>query len=81
LVPVRVHTLSLAKGDIWGEASRDVVLTKEVWERTQKIAILKQLRTHFKAKHKKGVGTLFPRVSAPLHPGSPIAKKLAPCNF
>jgi len=45
------------------------VLTKEVWERTKKkLAILKQLRTHFKAKHEKGVGTLFPGVPVPLHP-------------
>jgi len=28
---------------------RDVVPTKELWERTQKLAILKQLLTHFKA--------------------------------
>ena len=48
--------------------SRDVVLTIKVWERVQKIAILKQLRTHFKAKREKGVGTPFPRVPAPLHP-------------
>jgi len=40
---------------------------KKVWERTQ-LAILKQLPTHFKANHEKGVGTLFPRVPAPLHP-------------
>jgi len=44
------------------------VLTKKVWERIQKIAILKQLPTHFKAKREKGVGTPFPRVPAPLHP-------------
>jgi len=37
-----------------------------LWERTHKTAILKQLQTHFKAK--KGVGTPFPRVPAPLHP-------------
>jgi len=35
---------------------------------SKKIAILKQLQTHFKAKHEKIVGTSFPRVSAPLHP-------------
>jgi len=46
---------------------RDVVLTKKVWERSKKTAILKQLRTHFKAKHEKGAGTQFPRVPAPLH--------------
>jgi len=34
----------------------------------KKLAISKQLQTHFKAKHEKGVGTPFPRVSAPLHP-------------
>jgi len=33
----------------------------------KKLAILKQLRTHFKAKLEKGVGTPFPRVPA-LHP-------------
>jgi len=30
-----------------------------------KIAILKQLKTNFKAKREKGVGTPFPRVPAP----------------
>jgi len=48
--------------------TRDVVLTKQVWKRTQKIAILKQLQAHFKAKCEKGAGTPFPRVPAPLHP-------------
>jgi len=38
-----------------------------VWERIQKIANLKQLQTHFKAKRENGVGTPFPRVPAPLH--------------
>jgi len=33
---------------------------KKVWERTKKIAILKQLQTHFKAKCEKGMGTPFP---------------------
>jgi len=42
------------------QVARDVVLTKKVWERIQKIAILKQLPNHFKAKCEKGVGTLFP---------------------
>jgi len=46
----------------------DVLLTKEVWERIQKLAILKQLQSYFKAKREKGVRTLFPRVPAPLHP-------------
>jgi len=41
---------------------------KKVWERSQKLALLKQLQTHFKAKHGKGVGTPLPRVPAPLHP-------------
>jgi len=50
-------------------AGRDVVLTKKVWERTQQLAILKELQTYFKAKREKGVGTLFsPRVHAPLYP-------------
>jgi len=39
-----------------------VVLTKKVWERIQKSAILKHLPTHFKAKREKGVGTPFPSV-------------------
>jgi len=39
-----------------------------MWERTHKIAISKQLQTHFKAKDWKGVGTPFLRVPAPLHP-------------
>jgi len=33
-----------------------------------KIAILKQFRTHFKAKREIGVGTPFPRLPASLHP-------------
>jgi len=44
---------------------RDAVVAKEVWERRnapKKLAILQQLRTHFKEKHEKGVGTPFPRV-------------------
>jgi len=49
-------------------SARDVVLTKKVCERTQKIAILKQLQTHFKAKREKDVGSPFPRVPALLHP-------------
>jgi len=57
------------------------VLTKEVWERTghpKKLAILKQLQTHFKAvgylmKSWKR-GTPFLRVPAPLH------RCLAECN-
>jgi len=39
-----------------------------VWNAPKKLAILKQLQIHFKAKHEKGVGTPFPRVPAPLHP-------------
>jgi len=53
----------------FSDAARDVVLPKEVWERTQKKqAICKHLRTHVKAKQEKGVGRSFPRVPAPLHP-------------
>jgi len=33
-----------------------------------KIAVSKQLQTHFKAKGEKRVGTPFPRVPAQLHP-------------
>ena len=40
---------------------------KKVWERTQKLAISKQLQTHVTAKREKCVGTLFPRVPALLH--------------
>jgi len=36
----------------------------------KKLAIVKQLRTNFKAKHEKGVGTPFPRVPPALHPWS-----------
>jgi len=52
----------------FGHNSRNVVLIKKVWERIQKIDILKQLQTHFNAQREKGVGTPFPRVPAPLHP-------------
>ena len=38
-----------------------------------KIAILKQLQSHFKAKCEKGVGTPFPSVPAPLHPCIPVS--------
>jgi len=44
------------------------VLTKKVWERTQKLAISKQLQIHFKAKLETGVGAPFPRIPAPLDP-------------
>jgi len=50
---------------------RDVMLTKkmqEVGNGPKNLAILKQLQTHFKTKHEKGVGRPFPRVPAPLHP-------------
>jgi len=40
----------------------------------KKLATLKQLRTRFKAKHEKGVGTPFPRVPAPLHPDNIMQK-------
>jgi len=49
---------------------RDVVLTKKVWEvgnAPKNLAILKQLKTHLKIKHEKGVGRPFPRVTAKLH--------------
>jgi len=36
------------------------VLSKKVWERIQKIAIVKQLQSHFKAKRGKGLETPFP---------------------
>jgi len=44
------------------------VLTKRCGNAPRKLAILKQLQTHFKAKHEKGVGTEFPHVLAPLNP-------------
>jgi len=43
---------------------RDVVLAKTLWERTQKMAILKQLHTHFKVKREKRCGNAVP---TPLH--------------
>ena len=48
--------------------SRDVVPTKKVLERTQKMAILNQLQIHIKAKREKGVETPFPHVPTPLPP-------------
>jgi len=48
---------------------RDAVLTKKVWERTQKLAILKQLQTHFKANLEKGVGRPFPPHDTPINHG------------
>jgi len=51
-----------------GVPTSDVVLTKKVWQRIQKISLLKQLPTHFKAKREKGVGTPFSRIPAPLPP-------------
>jgi len=52
--------------------TRDVALTKEVWECTQKIANLKHIHTHFKAKREKRVGTPFPRVP----PATPLMTAL-----
>jgi len=46
--------------------ARDVELKKGVGT-PPRIAILKQLQTHFITKREKGVGTPFPRVPAPLH--------------
>ena len=46
-------------------------VNKKVWEvgnAPKNPVILKQLQTHFKIKHNKGVGRPFPRVPAPLHP-------------
>ena len=54
--------------DLLANISRDVVLATRFGNASKKIAILKQLKTHFKAKREKGVGTPFPRVPAPLHP-------------
>jgi len=50
----------------------DAVLAKKVWERTKKLAISKQLQTHFKAKLEKGLGTSFPRILAPIHLRFPL---------
>jgi len=63
------HDYSFAFPDM-SVMPRDVVLTKKVWKRIQKMAILIQPKTHFKAKREKGVETPFPRVPAPLHPWS-----------
>jgi len=46
--------LSLLLTTLMMVVSRDVVLTKKVWERIQKTAILKELQSHFKGKRKKG---------------------------
>ena len=49
---------------------------------TPKLAILKQLQTQFKSKRENGVGTLFPRVPAPLHPAAMTKQwtTKCPCN-
>jgi len=58
------------------------VLTKKVWERIQKIAVSKQLQSHFKAKREKGVGIPFPHVPAPLHSWvKPIALTNKPSDW
>jgi len=48
---------------------RDVVLTKRCGNAPKKLAILKQLQTHFNAKLQKGVGKPFPRVPPHYTPG------------
>jgi len=48
-----------------------VVQTKGVGTHPKKQDILKQFRTHFKAKHVKGMGTPFQCVPALLHPCRP----------
>jgi len=61
---------NLQKFALYCGSSRDAALTKkDVGTHTKKLVILKQLRTHFKAKHEKSVGMPFPRVPAPLQPG------------
>jgi len=60
------------------------VLAKKVWgvgNAPKNLAILKQLWTHFKAKHEKGVGRPFPRVPALLHPCYQSRLLLHSCNF
>jgi len=47
------------------------VQTKKMWKRTKKLAILKQLQTHFTVIPENDVGTPFPRVPAPLYPCLP----------
>jgi len=49
-------------------AARGVVLTKVVWERTQKTSHCPLLQTRVKVKREKCVGMPFPRVPAPLQP-------------
>jgi len=56
---VSVITLS-GSAAAYRRYNQDEVLTKKVWERTEKLSILKQLQTHFKAKHEKDVGKPFP---------------------
>jgi len=38
-----------------------------MWERTKKLAILKQLQLYCETKYLKSIGMPFPRVPAPLH--------------
>jgi len=81
------HRLTCAVGSTAAVAvNAAVMLTKKLWERIQKIAILKELQTHFKAKREKGVGTPFPRVPAPLQPWlqryrAETARSTAPLSF
>ena len=49
------------------ECDQGCSANKKVWKSIQKIAIWKQLPTHFKTKCEKGVGTPFPRVLALLY--------------
>ena len=58
------QNLTVSVSHLEGHMPRDVVLIKKVWERIQKIAVLKHVQSYFKANVKKG----FPRVPAPLHP-------------
>ena len=58
---------------------KDVVLTKKVWEvgnAPKNLAVLKQLQTHFKIKHNKGVGRPFPRVPPHCTIGLPLVTGL-----
>jgi len=52
-----------------GISDRNSTKKKGFGTHPKKLAIFKQLRTNLKAKHKKGVGTRFPRVPVQFTPG------------
>jgi len=63
---VLTQVVSARSTSLIQSATRDVVLTKRCGNARKKLAILKQLQTHFKAKLEKSVGTPFSPHYAPV---------------